>query len=617
MRLELGKSWLELDTEGLTVHIARQHFTPGQWLRLCEQIAQGAANLVWLRLPFQAAQVQDEEHLEAGAPRWKHITLDVFSFLVYLLVIPAGHKLVQLIQAIDWSEIDRRCAGAYKNAKHGARAYAPQVLFRLLLLLFLYNLAFESELVQQAQTQIVWRWFCGLGLLIPMPTAGTLCRFRDRLGVKRFGEILTWLLQQCEAAELVGHLEAYFDFTAVEASATPLTPYQRTVVMAKALSATLAGVDEGSVDAKAPLTPILRQLVMEVAQEVMAEQHPSVEKLQPKPLLRSQERLDERMAQQPQGPCWWARLCQAIGSLMGDEGEDSAQVQAALQQSCRRQQVDALPAEAPEQESALTTLRIHLRQIALQLVDYIPHAWGDLDARVGRASRGEQVCGYLRGFLVDSKRNVITAVVSVAANVAQAPQVKVALAKCKEALGRLPSRLGLDSAFDQDEVYRDLKKLGVEATISSRNHRAPKGRLGPEHFPVDERGNVCCPAKKPMKVEYGPYADGTTVYGGTACTGCPCFAECVPEGKERRQLRVNPDKHQRWLTNREHSQSEEGRKTLGQRFAREGVFGHTNTYHNGDRAPYRSDEMNTIAAYTSAFASNLEKLALHGNASAS
>jgi transposase len=611
MKLELGKSWLELDTEGITIHIARQHFTPGQWLRLCEQIAQAAANLVWLRLPFQATQVEDGEHPEAGTPRWKIITLDVFSFLIYLLVIPAGHKLVQLIQVIDWLEIDRRCADCYENAKHGARAYAPQVLFRLLLLLFLYNLAFESELIQQTQTQIVWRWFCGLSLLVPMPTASTLCHFRKRLGVERFEKILIWLLQQCEAVGLVGHLEAYFDFTAVEACATPLTPYQRTVVMAKALSAYLAGIEEKSVDAKAPLTPILRQLVMEVAQEVMAEQHPSVKKLQPEQLLRSQERMDERIAQQPQGPRWWVRLCQVIGSLKGDKGEDRADVQAAWQQ------VDALPIEAAEREPILTTLRTHLRQIAHQLLGYIPHAWGDLDARVGQASRTEQVCGYLRGFLVDSKHNIITAVVSVAANVAQAPQVTVALNKCKAALGRLPPHLGLDSAFDQDEVHRNLKGLGVKATISSRNHRAPKGGLGAEHFPVDEKGNVCCPVKKPMKVKYGPYADGTTVYEGTACAGCPRCGECMPEGKETRQLRVNPDKHQRWLANREHSQSEEGRKTLGQRFASEGVFGHTNTYHNGDRAPYRSDEMNTIAAYMSAFASNLEKLALHGNASAS
>jgi hypothetical protein len=49
--------------------------------------------------------------------------------------------------------------------------------------------------------------------------------------------------------------------------------------------------------------------------------------------------------------------------------------------------------------------------------------------------------------------------------------------------------------------------------------------------------------------------------------------------------------------------------TTGQRFAREGVFGHANTHHNGDRAPYRDGEMNAIADRLTAFAVNLEKLA--------
>ena len=114
--LELGASHLELNYEGLNVHVARAHFTPKQWERLWEMLKQAQGRLEWLRLPFQTSK-------QEGA-RWKKICLDVFSMVVYILLIPLSHKLVQLIHPIDWREIDRRCAKPYKNAIHGARAYA-------------------------------------------------------------------------------------------------------------------------------------------------------------------------------------------------------------------------------------------------------------------------------------------------------------------------------------------------------------------------------------------------------------------------------------------------------------------------------------------------------------
>jgi len=56
--------------------------------------------------------------------------LDGFSLIVYVLLIEPENKLVKLLQVIDWGEIDQRCAEVYENAERGARAYAPQVLFR-------------------------------------------------------------------------------------------------------------------------------------------------------------------------------------------------------------------------------------------------------------------------------------------------------------------------------------------------------------------------------------------------------------------------------------------------------------------------------------------------------
>jgi len=106
IKLELGASRLELNDKGLIVQVARQHFTPKQWLRLVERLTQAQEQMEWLRQPFQISE-------QEGA-RWKKITLDLFSLVVYVLVVDPGDKLVKLLQAIDWSEIDQRCAQVYE-----------------------------------------------------------------------------------------------------------------------------------------------------------------------------------------------------------------------------------------------------------------------------------------------------------------------------------------------------------------------------------------------------------------------------------------------------------------------------------------------------------------------
>jgi hypothetical protein len=185
------------------------------------------------------------------------------------------------------------------------------------------------------------------------------------------------------------------------------------------------------------------------------------------------------------------------------------------------------------------------------------------------------------------------------------------LARVKYWLGRLPKRLGLDSAFDRDQVYLDLKDEPVELFITSRSHRTVKGRLSPAHFLFNEDDKLCCPAGHPMHLKYGPYQDGRTVYEGVDCASCSHRTQCVPKDKQVRRLQVKLESHRRWQENRLKSKSDEGRRVLHQRFAREGVFGHANTYHNGDRAPYRDGDMNAIADCLTVFALNLEKLATH------
>lgn len=597
IELELGASSLELDGKRLVVNIPGALFTSRQWLRLREVLAKAQEHLEWLRIPFQVAQ-------QRGA-RWKEPVLDAFSLIVYLLVISPGHKLVQLVQVIDWDRIDEWGAAVYENGEQGAPAYAPQVLFRMLLLMALYGVCFESQLVDFMATNIVWRWFCGFSVLIPIPRAATLCYFRQRLGVERFEGILYWLILQCYEAGLITLEEAYFDFTGVEASATQLTPYQRVVVLAKALSAYVEGLDNNSIGEDEELASVLHQLIIEVAQDVLSEKHPSVEKLSVEQLGRSLDRLDEQVEEMPRGPRWWHRIEQTLKGWWREASGKAREGRRLLNQ------LAATTEGTNQRDQALAELREHLQGVGGDLKSSIPHAWGDLSARGGTLSQGVTICGYQVGYLVDGAYDIIIGVVSMAANAAQAPRVKKVLDQAKRTLGGLPQRLGLDSAFDQDQVYLDLEDEDVEVFAVSRDHRAPKGRFSPDRFLFNEDSRLCCPAGTPMEQKYGPYKDGRVIYEGKGCVDCPLRSQCVAEDEETRRFSTRPESHQRWLENRLKSQSEEGERVSKQRFAREGVFGHANTHHNGDRAPYRDDEMNAIADCLTAFAVNLEKLAAY------
>ncbi len=227
------------------------------------------------------------------------------------------------------------------------------------------------------------------------------------------------------------------------------------------------------------------------------------------------------------------------------------------------------------------------------------------------------VCGYRSGFLVDAKHWIITAVVFVALNKPEAPTAITALDKHHGIFQRYPQRLGLDSAFDRDEVHLGTQKRNIEGVATVRSRPGPKGVFHADAFVWNEQGELICPAEEVMEQVGGPYKDDTDRYRAIAvCAHCPLFEQCLTDKQQQKQapqreLKTNTAAHQRAQQNRQRSRSDEGWALRLRRFAAEGLFGHVNRYHNGDKAPYREGAMDNIAQLMVAFTSNLEKLAAH------
>lgn len=135
-------------------------------------------------------------------------------------LIPDNHLLRKVERAVDFSFIHDLCAPLY-SADNGRPAIEPEVLFRMLLIGYLYGIKSEARLEEEINYNMAYKWFCGLGLTDKAPDATTISqnrrrRFRDNnIAEQIFNEIL----RQCITKGLVGGAILYTDSTHIKAKA--------------------------------------------------------------------------------------------------------------------------------------------------------------------------------------------------------------------------------------------------------------------------------------------------------------------------------------------------------------------------------------------------------------
>ncbi len=143
-------------------------------------------------------------------------------------MIPENHLLRKIDKAVDLRFIHELCAPLYCK-DNGRPAVEPEILFRMLLVGYLYGIKSEVRLEEEINYNIAYKWFCGLGLTDKAPDATTISqnrrrRFRDNnIAEQIFNEIL----RQCIEKGLVGGKILYTDSTHIKAKANK---HRKTVV---------------------------------------------------------------------------------------------------------------------------------------------------------------------------------------------------------------------------------------------------------------------------------------------------------------------------------------------------------------------------------------------------
>jgi transposase len=98
-------------------------------------------------------------------------------------LVPSTHLLRKVDGAVDFGFIRDRVKHLYSE-DNGRPALDPVVLFKLLLLGYLYGVRSERQLMREVEVNVAYRWFLGLKLRDKVPDASTLSQNRRR----RFAE---------------------------------------------------------------------------------------------------------------------------------------------------------------------------------------------------------------------------------------------------------------------------------------------------------------------------------------------------------------------------------------------------------------------------------------------
>ena len=116
-----------------------------------------------------------------------------FYDAVYEANIPDNHILKHLEKVIKWSRFKQYLKKHYHD--RGRDAYNPLMMFKLLVLQFLFNLS-DRQLEEQVRDRISFRWFIGLDPMDAPPDHTAYGRFRDRLGAETIKRLLDDIVQQ-------------------------------------------------------------------------------------------------------------------------------------------------------------------------------------------------------------------------------------------------------------------------------------------------------------------------------------------------------------------------------------------------------------------------------------
>jgi transposase len=133
-------------------------------------------------------------------------------------LVPRDHLLRRLAAAVDFSLVRSFCRPFYSHT--GQPSVDPVVIFKMLLVGYLYGVTSERRLAEEVSLHLAYRWFLGYDLDEPTPDHSVLSKARARLGSEVFEEFFRQSIELCRKAGLLAEGAVYVDSTLIRAGAS-------------------------------------------------------------------------------------------------------------------------------------------------------------------------------------------------------------------------------------------------------------------------------------------------------------------------------------------------------------------------------------------------------------
>jgi transposase len=133
-------------------------------------------------------------------------------------LIPQDHLLRRIAEGVDFSFIRPLCRPSYSHT--GQPSVDPVVIFKMLLLGYLYGITSERRLAEEVSLHLAYRWFLGYDFDAATPDHSVLSKARARLGSGVFEEFFRHSIELCRQAGLLAEGPVYLDSTLIRAGAS-------------------------------------------------------------------------------------------------------------------------------------------------------------------------------------------------------------------------------------------------------------------------------------------------------------------------------------------------------------------------------------------------------------
>jgi transposase len=144
---------------------------------------------------------------------------ELFSYQVDLdRRVRADHPLRAVRAAVDFGYARQKVAHCY--GYNGNESVDPEVILKLMFLLFWDNVKSERELMRMLPERLDYLWFLGFGLDSEIPDHSVLSKARARWGQEVFEVLFVRIVRQCVAAGLVDGAKLHLDGSLIDANAS-------------------------------------------------------------------------------------------------------------------------------------------------------------------------------------------------------------------------------------------------------------------------------------------------------------------------------------------------------------------------------------------------------------